>query len=302
MSHLSRPPKAHQPSRRNALKAMGLFGVSALSGCGLLSKSRKSNIALVLGSGAARGFAHIGVIKMLESQGIRPNIVVGTSAGSVIAALYASGYSGLDLNRIGLNLDEAAIADWAYPFAGRFGGLIKGDALQSMVNREVQNKAIEQMSIPLGIVATELHTGKGVLFQRGDTGLAVRASCSVPGVFQPAMIQGKEYVDGGLVAPVPVRYAQEMGANFIIAVNISSDTNTFNSSGTLGLLQQTINIMQQSINQYEIVKADVLITPQLKQMGSADFRSRNAAILAGEQAAQEKITEIREKLRIFESK
>jgi NTE family protein len=239
---------------------------------------------------------------MLESQGIRPNIVVGTSAGSVIAALYASGYSGLDLNRIGLNLDEAAIADWAYPFAGRFGGLIKGDALQSMVNREVQNKAIEQMSIPLGIVATELHTGKGVLFQRGDTGLAVRASCSVPGVFQPAMIQGKEYVDGGLVAPVPVRYAQEMGANFIIAVNISSDTNTFNSSGTLGLLQQTINIMQQSINQYEIVKADVLITPQLKQMGSADFRSRNAAILAGEQAAQEKIAEIREKLRIFESK
>jgi NTE family protein len=104
------------------------------------------------------------------------------------------------------------------------------------------------------------------------------------------------------VAPVPVRYAQEMGANFIIAVNISSDTNTFNSSGTLGLLQQTINIMQQSINQYEIVKADVLITPQLKQMGSADFRSRNAAILAGEQAAQEKIAEIREKLRIFESK
>ena len=302
MSHLSHPPKAYQSNRRTALKAFGLLGVSALPGCSLLSKSRKPNIALVLGSGAARGFAHIGVIKMLESQGIRPNIVVGTSAGSVIAALYASGYSGLDLNRIGLNLDEAAIADWAYPFAGRFGGLIKGDALQSMVNREVQNKAIEQMSIPLGIVATELHTGKGVLFQRGDTGLAVRASCSVPGVFQPAMIQGKEYVDGGLVAPVPVRYAQEMGANFIIAVNISSDTNTFNSSGTLGLLQQTINIMQQSINQYEIVKADVLITPQLKQMGSADFRSRNAAILAGEQAAQEKIAEIREKLRIFESK
>ena len=302
MSHLTRPPKTHQPTRRTALKAMGLFGISALSGCSLLSKSRKPNIALVLGSGAARGFAHIGVIKMLESQGIRPNIVVGTSAGSVIAALYASGYSGLDLNRIGLNLDEAAIADWAYPFAGRFGGLIKGDALQSMVNREVQNKAIEQMSIPLGIVATELHTGKGVLFQRGDTGLAVRASCSVPGVFQPAMIQGKEYVDGGLVAPVPVRYAQEMGANFIIAVNISSDTNTFNSSGTLGLLQQTINIMQQSINQYEIVKADVLITPQLKQMGSADFRSRNAAILAGEQAVQEKIAEIREKIRVFESK
>jgi NTE family protein len=290
---------APQTKRRALLKGMALVGTASLSGCSLFGERRKPTVALVLGSGAARGFAHIGVIKSLESQGIRPNMVVGSSAGSVIAALYASGYSGLDLNRIGLNLDEAAIADWAYPFAGRFGGLIKGDALQNMVNREVQNKTIEQMSIPLGIVATELQTGKGILFRRGDTGLAVRASCSVPGVFQPATIQGKEYVDGGLVAPVPVRYAQEMGANFIIAVNISSDTSAFNSNGTLGLLQQTISIMQQSINQYEIARADVVITPQLKQMGSADFRARNAAILAGELAAQEKIAEIKEKLRTF---
>ncbi len=290
---------APQTKRRALLKGMALVGTAPLTGCSLFGERRKPTVALVLGSGAARGFAHIGVIKSLESQGIRPNMVVGSSAGSVIAALYASGYSGLDLNRIGLNLDEAAIADWAYPFAGRFGGLIKGDALQNMVNREVQNKTIEQMSIPLGIVATELQTGKGILFRRGDTGLAVRASCSVPGVFQPATIQGKEYVDGGLVAPVPVRYAQEMGANFIIAVNISSDTSAFNSNGTLGLLQQTISIMQQSINQYEIARADVVITPQLKQMGSADFRARNAAILAGELAAQEKIAEIKEKLRTF---
>lgn len=290
---------AHQTKRRVLLKGMALVGTASLTGCSLFGERRKPTVALVLGSGAARGFAHIGVIKSLESQGIRPNMVVGSSAGSVIAALYASGYSGLDLNRIGLNLDEAAIADWAYPFAGRFGGLIKGDALQNMVNREVQNKTIEQMSIPLGIVATELQTGKGILFRRGDTGLAVRASCSVPGVFQPATIQGKEYVDGGLVAPVPVRYAQEMGANFIIAVNISSDTSAFNSNGTLGLLQQTISIMQQSINQYEIARADVVITPQLKQMGSADFRARNAAILAGELAAQEKIAEIKDKLRTF---
>ncbi len=290
---------APQTKRRALLKGMALVGTAPLTGCSLFGERRKPTVALVLGSGAARGFAHIGVIKSLESQGIRPNMVVGSSAGSVIAALYASGYSGLDLNRIGLNLDEAAIADWAYPFAGRFGGLIKGDALQNMVNREVQNKTIEQMSIPLGIVATELQTGKGILFRRGDTGLAVRASCSVPGVFQPATIQGKEYVDGGLVAPVPVRYAQEMGANFIIAVNISSDSSAFNSNGTLGLLQQTISIMQQSINQYEIARADVVITPQLKQMGSADFRARNAAILAGELAAQEKIAEIKEKLRTF---
>ena len=298
MSNFADSQDQNPITRRSFLQGLGALGITGLSGCSLFKERPKPPVvALVLGSGAARGFAHIGVIKALEAQGIRPNVVLGSSAGSVIAALYASGYSGLELNRIGLNLDEAALADWAYPFAGRFGGLIKGDALQSMVNREVQNRPIEQMTTPLGIVATDLQSGKGILFRRGDTGLAVRASCAVPGIFQPAVIQGREYVDGGLVAPVPVRYAQEMGANFVIAVNISSDTSSFNASGTLGLLQQTISIMQQNINQYELARADIVITPQLKQMGSTDFRARNAAILAGELAAQEKITEIKEKLK-----
>jgi len=254
-------------------------------------------VGLVLGAGAARGFAHVGVIKALEAQGIRPDIVVGSSAGSVIATLLASGATGNDLNRLALNLDEATIADWGLPFAGRFGGLIKGDSLQNMVNREVQNKSIEQMRIPLGIVATELQSGQGVLFRTGNTGLAVRASCSVPGVFQPAVISGKEYVDGGLVAPVPVSYARQMGATLVIAVNISSEPVHQDASGTLGVLQQTISIMQRSINQYELKSADIVIQPQLKQMGSGDFKSRNAAILAGEAAAQEQMGLIKEKLK-----
>ena len=259
--------------------------------------SHKPVIGLALGAGAARGFAHVGVIKALEAQGIRPDIVVGSSAGSVIAALLASGATGNDLNRLALNLDEATIADWGLPFAGRFGGLIKGDALQNMVNREVQNKTIEQMRIPLGIVATELQSGKGILFRSGNTGLAVRASCSVPGVFQPAVISGKEYVDGGLVAPVPASYARQMGATLVIAVNISSEPVHQDASGTFGVMQQTISIMQRSINQYELKSADIVITPHLKQMGGSDFKSRNAAILAGEVAAQEQMGALKEKLR-----
>ena len=255
-------------------------------------------MGLVLGAGAARGFAHIGDIKALEAQGIRPNLVVGSSAGSVIAALLASGATGNDLNRLALNLDEATIADWELPFAGRFGGLIKGEALQAMVNREVRNKMIEQMNLPLGIVATELQTGKGVLFRSGNTGLAVRASCSVPGVFQPATINGKEYVDGGLVAPVPVSYARQMGATVVIAVNISSEPLHQDASGTFGVLQQTISIMQNSINQYELKSADIAIQPQLKQMSGSDFKSRNAAILAGEIATQEQMALIKEKLKL----
>ena len=288
------------PERRHLLGlgiTMGaLFSAGALSSCGLMG-TKKPVVGLALGAGAARGFAHIGVIKALEAQGIRPDIVVGSSAGSVIAALLASGATGNDLNRLALNLDEATIADWGLPFAGRFGGLIKGDALQNMVNREVQNKAIEQMRIPLGIVATELQSGKGVLFRTGNTGQAVRASCSVPGVFQPTLIGGKEYLDGGLVAPVPVSYARQMGATLVIAVNISSEPIHQDASGTFGVLQQTISIMQRSINQYELKSADIVITPQLKQMSSGDFKSRNAAILAGEVASQEQMALIKEKLK-----
>ena len=273
-----------------------LIGGSSLAGCSLMS-SRKPIVGLALGAGAARGFAHVGVIKALEAQGIRPDLVVGSSAGSVIAALLASGATGNDLNRLALNLDEATIADWGLPFAGRFGGLIKGDALQNMVNREVQNKSIEQMRIPLGIVATELQSGKGILFRSGNTGLAVGASCSVPGVFQPAVISGKEYVDGGLVAPVPVSYARQMGATIVIAVNISSEPVHQDASGTFGIMQQTISIMQRSINQYELKSADIVITPHLKQMSSGDFKSRNAAILAGEVVAQDQMAALKEKLR-----
>ena len=294
-------PDAPASAERRRLLGLGigvstLFGSASLTSCSLMS-NKKPVVGLVLGAGAARGFAHIGAIKALEAQGIRPDIVVGSSAGSVIAALLASGATGNDLNRLALNLDEATIADWGLPFAGRFGGLIKGDALQNMVNREVQNKTIEQMRIPLGVVATELQSGKGVLFRTGNTGLAVRASCSVPGVFQPAVISGKEYVDGGLVAPVPVSYARQMGATLVIAVNISSEPVHQDASGTFGILQQTISIMQRSINQYELKSADIVIQPQLKQMSASDFKSRNAAILAGEVAAQEQMVLIKEKLR-----
>ena len=137
-----------------------------------------------------------------------------------------------------------------------------------------------------------------MLFRSGNTGLAVRASCSVPGVFQPATINGKEYVDGGLVAPVPVSYARQMGATVVIAVNISSEPLHQDASGTFGVLQQTISIMQNSINQYELKSADIAIQPQLKQMSGGDFKSRNAAILAGEIATQEQMALIKEKLKL----
>jgi NTE family protein len=259
-------------------------------------------IGLALGSGAARGFAHIGVIKVLEANGIKPNVIVGTSAGSVISAIYASGISANELQQIAIDLDEATITDWTNPFSGKMGGMIKGDALQSKINQLVKNRPIEQMKIPLGIVATDLKTGNPILFQRGDTGQAVRASSSVPGIFMPTVIQGKEYVDGGLTSPVPIKFTRNLGADIVIAVNISSDPSDQQVSGILGTLLQTTTIMGRSITYWELPLADVIVIPQLPQMKSTDFKSRNAAILAGEIAMQQQITALKNKIEEFKKK
>ncbi len=169
---------------------------------------RPPRIGLALGGGAARGFAHIGVIQVLEEAGIRPDLVVGTSAGSLVAALYASGKSGAELARLAQGMDESTLTDWSFPSRG----LIRGDALARYVREQTGGRTIEQMALPLGVVATDLDSGEPVLFQVGDAGIAVRASSAVPAVFQPVRIGAREYVDGGLVSPVPVRFARQMGA------------------------------------------------------------------------------------------
>ena len=255
-------------------------------------------LALALGGGAARGFAHIGVIKALEAQGIVPDIVVGTSAGSVVGALYAAGNDGFALHKLALAMDEAAISDWSVPLFAKVTGVIKGEAIQNYVNKTIHNVPLERLKIPFGAVATDLHSGLPVLFRRGNTGVAVRASSAVPGVFQPVRIGSRVYVDGGLAAPVPVRFAREMGADFVIAVNISAQPDAQASAGasTVDMLLQTFTIMGQSINHYELKEADVVIAPSLGAMKGSDFDSRNLAILAGEQAAMAALPAIRQKL------
>ena len=207
-------------------------------------------IGLVLGGGAARGFAHIGVIQVLEEAGIHPSLVVGTSAGSLVAAFYASGKTGIQLQKIAESMEEATFADWTLPIFSR--GMLRGEALARYVSAQVNGRLIENMPLPLGIVATDLNSGQGVLFQRGDVATAVRASSAVPAVFQPVKISGHEYVDGGLVSPVPVRYARQMGAELIIAVDISSAPEGNAAIDTLQVLMQTFTIMIKSINNFVV--------------------------------------------------
>jgi NTE family protein len=259
---------------------------------------RKIKIGLALGGGAARGFAHIGVIKALEAQGIYPDIVVGTSAGSVVGAMYAAGNDGFALQKIAMDMDEATISDWALPLFGKTSGVLKGEALQSYVNKAVKNVTMEKLKLKFGAVATDLNSGKPILFQRGNTGQAVRASSAVPSLFQPVRIGERSYVDGGLVAPVPVRYAREMGADFIIAVNISTQTDAQAAVSSLEVLMQTFAIMGQSLNQHELRDADIVILPALPKMGGNDFNGRNLAIMAGEQAAAAMMPQIKAKLKL----
>lgn len=302
-------------TRRAWLATGGALGLSALGGCaGLIgattpqpdatprpaapvaatprSAPRPPRIGLALGGGAARGFAHIGVIQVLEEQGIRPDLVVGTSAGSLVAALYASGKSGAEMARLAQTMDESAITDWMFP--GR--ALLRGEALARYVRQQTGGLAIEQMKLPLGILATDLNTGEPALFRRGDPGAAVRASSAVPAVFEPVRINGHEYVDGGLVAPVPVRFARQMGADVVIAVDISASTEGNPTSDAMKMLLQTFAIMSRSINKLELADADVVMRPKLAGIASGDFSSRRLAVLAGREAAWSMLGPLKERI------
>ena len=253
---------------------------------------RAPRLGLALGGGAARGFAHIGVIQVLEEAGIRPDLVAGTSAGSLVAALYASGKTGAEMAVLAQTMDEGAITDWAFPTRG----LIRGEALARYVRDNTGGRTIEQMKLPLGIVATHLDSGAAVLFQRGDTGAAVRASSAVPAVFQPVKIGPSEYVDGGLVSPVPVRFARQMGAELVLAVDISSPPDGNSTSDVMKMLLQTFAIMGRSINQFELRDADVVLRPVLTGVSSADFSARQRAIQAGREVMTRQLPELRARL------
>lgn len=276
--------------------------VLQLSGCSTtppvtstsLNSPREPVIALALGGGGAKGFAHVGVIKVLESHGINVQIVTGTSAGSFVGSIYASGKTGFQLQDIALKLKESDLRDLTLNSQG----FIQGQKLQDFVNKQVGNKPIEQFPRRFAAVATRLDNGQKSNFIKGNAGQAVRASCSIPNVFVPTVIAGVKYVDGGLVSPIPVTTAKQMGADLIIAVDISARPSATISS-RLGLLDQTINIMgQQAINN-ELKQANVVIQPAVGHLGPLDLSGNQQAILAGEQAAQKKLPQLLAQIKAF---
>lgn len=254
--------------------------------------AQEIRVGIALGGGAAKGFAHIGVIKMLEASGIRPVVVSGTSAGSVVGVLYASGMDPFQMQQQAFALDETSIRDVSL-FSG---GVIKGQKLQDYVNELVGGRSIERMPKPFAAVSTQLETGKRTVFTRGNAGQAVRASSSIPGVFEPVVIGTWHYVDGGIVSPVPVDAARQLGADFVIAVDISTKAPGTLPGSLLGNVNQSIAIMGQQLGRQELARADVVIRPSVQDIGPTDFEQRNNAILQGEKAALAAIPQIRSRL------
>ncbi|KQR50581.1 patatin-like phospholipase family protein [Acidovorax sp. Leaf160] len=294
------------------LRVLSLLSAAALAGCGSAPPTGTSaataaaaapqlaaqpstapiRIGIALGGGAAKGFAHIGVIKMLEANGLAPAVVSGTSAGSVVGALYAAGLNAFELQEKAVALDEASIRDLQLSS----GGLVLGQKLEDYVNAQVRNQPLDKLAKPFVAVATRLEDGERTVFARGNTGQAVRASSSVPGVFQPVTIGKYHFVDGGIVSPVPVDAARQLGADIVVAVDISNKARGQTPAGMLGTLGQSIAIMGQKLGQAELARADVIVRPQVLDIGAADFTQRASAILEGEKAALAAMPQIRERV------
>ncbi len=286
--------------KRDTLRMLGALPIMA-SGLAAAQSSKGARadaprIALVLGSGSARGFAHIGVIKALEAAKIKPDLIVGTSAGALIGAFYAAGFSGAQMEDLALKVKDIDIVDMA---SGTKRGMIMGDTLQTFVNRATRDRPIELLGIPFIAVATKLRTGEVATFRSGDLGLAVRASCSVPGVFIPPKINDVDFVDGGLVSPVPVRIARDAGADFVIAVDVSSGPLNATPVGIYEQVMHSFEIMGRSLAKLEADQADVVIRPDVTRIASTDFSSRAAFIQIGQSAGTRFAPVVQEKLALL---
>jgi NTE family protein len=249
---------------------------------------RPAKIALVLGAGASRGFAHIGVLKILESNKIPIHMIVGTSAGSFVGSIYAYGFTAFQLQKMSFSIERGDIVDLTIPD----NGFVKGEKLEEYINTLLNNTPIEKLRIPFYAVATDIQNAQEVVFGKGNTGTAVRASCSIPGIFRPVKVGDRTYVDGGVVSPVAIDAAKRYGADFVIAVDISSDIGDRPPENTIETILQSVSIMYSKLSSIQLSKADIVIRPKVGYIGSSDFTKKHEAVLEGEKAAIEAIPDI----------
>jgi NTE family protein len=281
---------------RRALAACLALGLAGCNITGHISKEREPRfveptgpaprVALVLGSGGPRGFAHIGVLKALDDAGIRPDIIVGSSVGSMVGALYAAGISARELERLALEIN---VLDF-FEFRALTGGLATGSTIQNYVNGKVEGRPIEQLKIPFVAAATRLADRKLALFNHGDTGLAVRASGASPGQFEPVRIGEQLYIDGDEASPVPIHVARMLGAKVVIAVDVSA----FAADTPKSAPREWVDKDERRARQVaaEAGEADVLVHPNIGYYAGHSEPYRRQVIAIAERFTREQVPAI----------
>jgi NTE family protein len=256
----------------------------------------RPKIALVLGGGAARGFAHVGVIRALEQEKIPIDMIVGTSVGSLIGAIYANDVNSFELEWTAFTLGKDDLFDYGIFSAITGMGLAKGDKLEEFVRTKISTANIEDLKLPFAAVATDLNRGTRVVLDKGSVARAVRASSAIPGVFNPVEFQGRLLVDGGLMDNIPIDVARERGADIVIAVDISENVVNFNITNIVDVVLQSVNIMFDENCKNKKKDADVLIAPAVGDVGMMDFTQKKRCMQAGIEAAQKAMPEIKQKI------
>ena len=246
-------------------------------------------VALVLGSGGPRGFAHIGVLKVLEENGIKPDLIIGSSVGAMVGALYAAGVDAAQLEKLAHEMNVLEF----FEFRMLGGGLASGAAIQAYVNTRVGGKTIEALPIQFAVAATRVSDQKLALFNHGDTGLAVRASSASPGQFAPVQVGDQQYIDGDEAAPVPIRAARALGAKFVIAVDVSA----FEKDTPPGVPQEWVEKDARRAKQitHELPDADIMLHPNIGYYAGYKEEYRRRVIDLAEKYTREQMPLVRAK-------
>lgn len=256
---------------------------------------QKKKIGLALGSGAARGLAHIGVLKALEENNIEIDIVSGSSAGALIGAVYCCGVKSKMIENIALNIDRKLWVDLAVPKRG----FIKGKKVEELVKLLTRNQNIEDLDKKLSIVATDLKTSSEYVFTKGPIYKAVRASISIPGIFEPVRYENMILVDGGVIDRVPASVVKDMGADIVIAVDVGFSGEPGRINHIFDVILQSIDVMSRQISTDKIIAADILIEPDVSHIKPSRFDMVEECVAKGYEATMEKMEEIK---RIIEGK
>jgi NTE family protein len=269
----------------------------------------KKKVGLALSGGAARGFAHIGVLDVLQREGIPIDVIAGTSAGAIIGAVYASCRDSETVKKHALSIDWKKMAS-LFDLSFRMSGLLKGRKIKKLLSEYIGGDIdFSELKIPFSCVATDIDTGEEIVITTGSVSEALRATISVPGIFSVTKRGDRYLVDGGLTTPVPVDTVRQMGADFIIAVNVNPRVTDRISRSTekrmkarkepniFHVMMQSIYITTYTVARNSLVDADIVIEPDLKGIGAGDFQKASESILMGQQATADAMPEIKRKLR-----